>query len=82
MSAKLKIGKFIGINWIKSITYPSLHRSIPLPIVPPSIKAKVIPWENLNDERIEIQSINDKETKRLTIDRKLEASLNKLNAAP
>ena len=42
ISARLKIGKFIGIISMKSFTYPLNSLSIPFPKVPPSRKASPI----------------------------------------
>tara|TARA_Y100001968_G_scaffold324103_1_gene362815 strand:- start:438 stop:848 length:411 start_codon:yes stop_codon:yes gene_type:complete len=82
ISAILKMGKFIGNNSRKSLTKPSLNLSIPLPKVPPKIKANPIPFHILigsvfhNNKMIEMATI------RLIKLRKVVLPLNKLNAAP
>ena len=71
ISAMLKIGKFIGINSIKSYTKPSLNRSIPFPIVPPSSKEKPKPCQNLICLDVQIHIINVIATIRLKMPRKI-----------
>ncbi len=82
ISAMLKTGKFIGINSIKSYTKPTLNRSIPLPIVPPSIKENPTPCQNLIRFDVQIHTINVIATVRLKMLRKVVLLLSKLNAAP
>tara|TARA_B100000579_G_C22790300_1_gene834126 strand:+ start:970 stop:1380 length:411 start_codon:yes stop_codon:yes gene_type:complete len=82
ISAKLKIGKLIGIISKKSSTYPLKNLSIPFPIVPP--KRYDIPTKfqkDLGGDFIIIIN-NNNEVKILINVRRSVELLKRLNAAP
>ena len=82
ISATLNTGNFMIFKFIKSTTKPLNILSIPLPIVPPSIKLYEHRSNMSNVFFLNIKKISNIENKILIKDKNILLPLNMLNAAP